>query len=337
MKAIAFYQNLAVSDPNALIDIELPAPIPGPRDLRVRIEAVSVNPVDVKVRQNMAPPAGEAKILGWDASGIVEQIGAEVTLFQPGDRVWYAGSLLRQGSNSELHLVDERLVGKMPTSLSFAEAAALPLTAITAWELLFDRLQIPEGRERTGETVLIIGAAGGVGSILIQLARQLTGLTVIGSASRPETSAWITSLGADYVIDHSKSLREELQRIGIDEVGIVISLNHTDQHFSEIVEVLRPQGRLALIDDPELFDVRELKRKSISLHWELMFTRSMYGTKDQIKQHALLNRVADLVDLGIIRSTLNTNFGTINAHNLKLAHAHIETNTARGKIVLSGF
>lgn len=337
MKAIAFYKNLPVSHPDALIDIELPDPTPGPRDLQVRIEAVSVNPVDVKVRQNMAPDEGQPKILGWDACGIVEQIGTEVTLFKTGDRVWYAGSLLRQGSNSELHLVDERLVGKMPVSLSFSEAAALPLTAITAWELLFDRLQIPQSRERSDETVLIIGAAGGVGSILIQLARQLTGLTVIGSASRPETAEWITSLGADYVIDHSKSLKEELLRIGVPEVSIVISLNHTDAHFSDIVEVLQPQGRLALIDDPAMFDVRELKRKSISLHWELMFTRSMYNTKDQIKQHELLNRVADLVDQGIIRTTLNTNFGAINATNLKLAHAHIETNTALGKIVLSGF
>ena len=337
MKAIAFAQSLPISHADALIDIELPTPQPGEHDLLVQVHAISVNPVDSKVRANMPPAAGQYKVLGWDASGIVRAVGSAVTLFQPGDRVWYAGSLTRPGTNSELHLVDERIVGHMPATLEFAAAAALPLTAITAWELLFDRLQITENQESSGASLLVIGAAGGVGSILVQLARQLTGVTVIGTASRPESAAWVRELGAHHVIDHTQPLAEELKRIGIESVDYIVGLNQTDHHFEQIVQAIKPQGRLALIDDPEQFDFRQLKRKSVSLHWEFMFTRSMFNTADMIKQHQLLERVAQLVDRGVLRSTLSEHFGVINAANLKRAHALLESNRARGKIVLEGF
>ena len=337
MKAIGYYRSLAASDAQALVDIELPDPTPGARDLLVEVHAVSVNPVDAKVRARATPEAGQAKVLGWDASGVVRAVGSDVTLFRPGDRVWYAGSLTRPGTNSELHLVDERLVGHMPKTLNFAEAAALPLTSITAWELLFDRLSVPQSRESSGKSLLVIGAAGGVGSILVQLARRLTGLTVIGTASRPETVQWVSELGAHHVIDHTKPLSQELKRIGVDGVDYVASLNQTDRHFDEIVASINPQGHLALIDDPELFDFRKLKTKSVALHWEFMFTRSMFATDDQIRQHELLDRVASLIDEGVLRTTLNESFGTINAANLRRAHELVESNRARGKLVLEGF
>lgn len=337
MKAIGYYRNLPISDPESLIDLELPDPQPGPRDLLVEVHAVSVNPVDVKVRTNMAPENGEAKVIGWDASGIVRAVGRDVTLFKPGERVWYAGSLLRPGTNSELHVADERIVGRMPQTLNFAEAAALPLTSITAWELLFDRLKVPEGTAQSGDSLLVIGAAGGVGSVLVQLARKLTGLTVIGTASRPETSKWVSDLGAHHVIDHTKPLSQELKRIGLEGVDYIASLNQTDRHFDEIVASINPQGHIALIDDPELFDFRKLKRKSVALHWEFMYTRSMFDTKDQIRQHELLNRMAALIDEGVLRTTLNESFGTINAANLRRAHELVETNRSRGKLVLEGF
>jgi zinc-binding alcohol dehydrogenase family protein len=337
MKAIGYYRSLPISDPESLIDLDLPEPVPGERDLLVEVHAVSVNPVDVKVRAGMAPEAGQPKVIGWDASGVVRAVGKDVTLFKPGDRVWYAGSLLRAGTNSQLHVVDERIVGRMPQTLDFASAAALPLTTITAWELLFDRMNVPEGTAPTGDTLLVIGAAGGVGSILVQLARQLTGLTVVGTASRPETAQWVKDLGAHHVIDHSKPLSEELKRISFDGVDYIASLNQTDHHFEQIVASINPQGRLALIDDPEPFDFRKLKTKSVSLHWEFMYTRSMFSTRDQIRQHELLNRVASLIDSGVLRTTLNETFGTINAANLRRAHKLLETNRARGKIVLEGF
>lgn len=338
MKAVAYYHSLPADHADALQDAELPAPRPGPRDLLVEVKAISVNPVDTKIRRNVAPTDGDAKVLGWDASGIVKAVGSEVSLFQPGDRVYYAGAINRAGANSELHVVDERIVGHMPNSLPFAEAAALPLTAITAWELLFERLQITQGNTDLGQSLLIVGAAGGVGSVLVQLARQLTGLTVIGTASRPETQAWVRELGAHHVIDHRQPLSEELKRIGINQVTHVASLTQTDQHFAQLVEALAPQGRLALIDDPEQpLDIMQLKRKSLSLHWELMFTRSLFETADMIEQHHLLNRVAELVDAGTLRTTLGEHFGTINAANLRRAHALLESGTAKGKIVLEGF
>ncbi|OHX20071.1 zinc-binding alcohol dehydrogenase family protein [Chromobacterium sphagni] len=337
MKAIAYYQSLPISHPEALQDVQLPEPVIGERDLLVEVKAVSVNPVDVKVRANMAPEAGQAKVLGWDAAGVVKAVGAKASLFQVGDRVWYAGALHRPGANSELHAVDERIVGRMPDSLDFESAAALPLTAITAWELLFDRLQVLANGAPSGKKLLIVGAAGGVGSIMLQLARQLTGLTVIATASRPETQAWVKDLGAHQVIDHRQPLSQELKRIGMAEVDYVASLNQTDAHFAEIVAALAPQGKLALIDDPAALDVSQLKRKSISLHWEFMYTRSMFATDDQIEQHKLLTELARLVDAGIVRSTAAERFGAINAANLKRAHALLESNAAKGKIVLSGF
>jgi len=337
MKAIAYYQSLPAEHPDALQDIQLPEPTPGPRDLLVQVHAISVNPVDSKIRRNVSPQPGEAKVLGWDAAGIVTAVGSEVSLFQPGDRVYYAGAIDRAGANSELHVVDERIVGHMPKSLPFAEAAALPLTAITAWELLFERLQISQGSADEGQSLLIVGAAGGVGSILTQLARKLTGLTVIGTASRPETQAWVRELGAHHVIDHSQPLSAELKRIGIPQVTHVASLTQTDQHLDELVEALAPQGRLALIDDPAQLDVVKLKRKSLSLHWEFMYTRSLFQTADMLEQHRLLDRVAELIDAGTLKTTLGEHFGAINASNLRRAHALLESGTARGKIVLEGF
>ncbi|MDN6856129.1 zinc-binding alcohol dehydrogenase family protein [Pseudomonas sp. CAN2814] len=337
MKAIGYTQSLPSSDANSLLDIQLPEPTPGPRDLLVEVRAISVNPVDTKVRQRAQPAEGQHKVLGWDAAGVVRAVGSEVSLFKPGDKVWYAGDLTRPGSNAELQLVDERIVGPMPQSLDFANAAALPLTTITAWELLFDRLQVAEGKASAGQSLLIVGAAGGVGSILTQLARQLTGMTVIGTASRPETQEWVRKLGAHHVIDHRQPLSEELKRIGISEVTHVASLNQTEEHLAEIVASLRPQGRLALIDDPLNLDVRLLKQKSLSLHWEFMYTRSMFQTDDMIEQHKLLQRVAGLIDSGVLKTTLGEHFGRIDAANLRRAHALLESNTAKGKIVLEGF
>jgi zinc-binding alcohol dehydrogenase family protein len=297
-----------------------------------------VNPVDTKIRLGVTPEPGTAKVLGWDAAGVVKAVGSEVSLFKAGDRVFYAGALDRPGANSELHLVDERIVGSMPQNLSFAEAAALPLTAITAWELLFERLQVREGSASSGQSLLIVGAAGGVGSILTQLARRLTGLTVIGTASRPQTQAWVRELGAHHVIDHSKPLSEELARIGVGQVTHVASLTQTDQHFEQLIEALQPQGRLALIDDPlQPLDVMKLKRKSLSLHWELMFTRSLYQTADMIEQNRLLQRVSSLIDSGVLKTTLGEHYGRIDAANLRRAHALLESGKAKGKIVLEGF
>lgn len=336
MKAIAYYANLPVDHAEALVDIELPEPTPGPRDLLVDVHAISVNPVDTKLRRHAAPIDGAPRVLGFDAAGVVRAVGAGVSLFKPGDRVWYAGSIARPGSNAERQLVDERIVGRMPSRLDFAQAAALPLTAITAWELLFDRLQVR--RDSTGESLLVIGAAGGVGSILVQLARRLTGLRVIGTASRAETREWVEALGAHDVVDHSQPLAGELRRIGVSQVDYVASLTHTDHHYDAIVEALKPQGRLGLIDDPAApLDVLKLKRKALSLHWEMMFTRPLFETPDLIEQHRLLGAVADLIDAGTLATTLGEHFGAITAANLRRAHALIESGKARGKIVLEGF
>ncbi len=335
MKAITFTQHaLPINDPQALIDISLPLPSPGARDLLVEVLAVSVNPVDTKVRAGTFTK--EPKILGWDAAGIVREVGSEVTLFQPGDEVFYAGSIARTGSYSEFHLVDERIVGRKPRSLIAAKAAALPLTSITAWELLFDRLGVVEGSGE-GKCLLITGAAGGVGSMLVQLARQLTRLTVIGTASRQETADWVRQLGAHHVIDHSQPLLAQLQALGVPEIDYVASLTHTEQHFAQLIDVLKPQGRLGVIDDPESLDVMPLKRKSLSLHWELMFTRALYETPDMINQHHLLNRVSALIDQGVLQTTMGEHFGAINAANMRRAHALVESGKARGKIVLEGF
>ncbi|WP_411867498.1 zinc-binding alcohol dehydrogenase family protein [Vulcanococcus limneticus] len=340
MRAIGYQQSRSVEDPLCLLAIELPDPVPGPRDLLVRVEALAVNPVDTKVRRRDTPAPGEWKVLGWDGAGTVEAVGPAVQGFQVGDRVWYAGALDRPGCNAELQLVDERLVARRPESLSAAEAAALPLTAITAWELLFDRLRLIQGPEaHQGEALLVVGAAGGVGSILVQLARRLTGLTLVGTASRPEGQAWLRQLGCQHVIDHHQPLAPQLEALGLPAVQRVISLTHTDQHFPQLVEVLAPQGALALIDDPapEALNVLALKKKSLSLHWELMFTRSLFHTPDMAEQGALLARVAALVDAGQIRSTARLQLGLISADNLRRAHALMESHTSVGKVVLAGW
>lgn len=343
MKAIGYLKSLDITQAESLVEFEQPIPSPTDHDLLIKIAAISVNPVDAKVRMRVQPEDGEHKVLGWDAVGEVVEVGENVSFYKKGDRVWYAGDLTRPGTNAEYHLVDERIVGYKPKSLSDAEAAAIPLTAITAWELLFDRLNIPQSAQtaktdQPEQQILVIGASGGVGSILVQLASKLTSALIIGTASRPESQSWVTELGADHVIDHRKPLSSELKRIGIPEVSHVISLNATQQHFSEIAEVIAPQGKFALIDDPDLpLDLSLLKRKSVSTHWEFMFTRSMFKTSDMVKQRELLNQISELIDAGVIKSTLGENYGEINATNLKRAHADIESGRTIGKIVLEGF
>jgi len=337
VKAVGYQHSLPIQDASSLMDVEVPRPLPSGRDLLVRVLAISVNPVDAKMRLRSAPQNGLHRVLGWDASGIVEDVGREATLFNRGDAVFYAGAIDRQGTNAEFHLVDERLVGPKPRSLSHAESAAVPLTAITAWETLFDRLNVRRPIPGAGNAILIIGGAGGVGSMAIQLARQLTDLVVIATASRDETSAWVKGLGAHHVVDHRRPLAAQVSALGIGAPAFVLSTTQTDKHFDEIVELIAPQGRFALIDDPDLIDARKLKRKSVSLHWELMFTRSIFKTADMAKQHELLASVSALLDEGRVKTTLAENFGKINAANLKRAHALIETGTAKGKIVLEGF
>lgn len=337
MKAVGYKNPLPISDPESLLDIEVPTPEAKRLDLLVEIKAISVNPVDTKVRASARPDGSEYKILGWDASGVVKEAGSECSLFKAGDEVYYAGSIARPGTNAEFHLVDERIAGRKPKSLNFAHAAALPLTTITAWELLFDRLRVPREKTVSTGSLLIVGGAGGGGSILIQLARKLTGLTIIATASRPETQAWCRHLGAHHVIDHSQSFTEQLQAVGIPKVELIAGLNATEKHFPALVEVLAPQGKFGLIDDPKSLDAKLLKRKSASLHWEFMFARSLFNTSDILEQHNLLNEVSELVDSGVIRTTFASEGSTINAANLKKAHALLESGTAQGKVVLEGF
>ncbi len=335
MKAIVYSQHgLPIQDPRSLYEAELPKPEPEPRDLLVKIRAIAVNPVDTKVRRNS--PTDTPRVLGWDAVGTVEAVGAAVTRFKAGDEVFYAGSIARPGAYAEYGLVDERIAGHKPKSIDDACAAALPLTSLTAWELLFDRLGVAEGAG-DGDALLIVGAAGGVGSMLTQLARRLTKLRVIGTASRPQTREWVSGLGAHDVIDHSRGLVEALHAIGIPHVRYVASLTHTDAHYGQIVEALAPQGKLGIIDDPATLDAMQLKRKAISLHWELMFTRSLFETPDMIRQHEILERIATLIDAGTLRTTLGEHFGAISADNLRRAHELIESGRARGKIVLERF
>jgi len=338
MKAVGYKKPLPITDPDALLDIELPVPVPEGRDLLVEVKAVSVNPVDTKVRSRSGPDQGnEYKILGYDASGVVKTVGPNVTLFKPGDEVWYAGSIVRSGTNAEFHLVDERIVGLKPTSFDFSHAAALPLTSITAWELLFDRLGVQFGKPIDAGSILIIGGAGGVGSILTQLARKLTGLTVISTSSRPETTNWCLELGAHFVVDHTKPFAPQMKSIGIPEAEYIACLTASDIHYPGIIEVLAPQGKIGIIDDPKTLDAKLLKPKAASIHWELMFVRSRFQTKDMIAQHNLLNEVSKMVDDGILRTTFGIDMGAINATNLKKAHALIESGRAQGKIVLTGF
>ena len=337
MRAVGYRKSLPISQDEALIDLDLPQPEPGPRDLLVKVEAVSVNPVDTKVRRRAEPEAGGAKVLGWDAAGTVVATGPDVTEFAVGDAVFYAGDLSRPGTNAEFHCVDARIVGRKPASLDWAQAAALPLTAITAWEALFDRLDTGKPVPGAANALLIVGGAGGVGSIAIQLARQLTDLTVIATASRPETAQWCRDLGAHHVVDHGKPLAAEVAALGIGAPGLVFSTTNTDAHLAEIAGLIAPQGRLALIDDPESLDIAILKRKSLSLHWEFMFTRSMFATADIAEQGRLLNEVSRLVDEGRLRTTLGAHYGRIDARNLRRAHVLIESGRAKGKIVLEGF
>jgi NADPH2:quinone reductase len=337
MKAVGYAKSLPIDHAQALLDIELDAPAPAGRDLRVAVKAVSVNPVDTKVRRRAEPADGGYKVLGYDAAGVVDAVGPEVTLFKPGDEVFYAGSILRPGTNAELHLVDERIVGRKPSTLDFAQAAALPLTAITAWELLFDRLKVQPGKSFDPRTLLITGGAGGVGSILIQLARRLTGVSVVATASRPETTKWCLALGAHAVIDHTQPMKPQIDALKLPPVTLIASLTGTEQHFPALIDILAPQGKIALIDDPSTLNAMPLKAKSASLHWEAMFARSSYETPDMIAQHHLLNDVADLIDNGVLRTTLENSFGTINAANLKRAHALLESGKSVGKIVLEGW
>jgi NADPH2:quinone reductase len=337
MKAVGYRKSLPIDAADALVDFETAKPVPRGRDILVAVKAISANPVDYKVRKRAAPPEGETKILGYDAAGTVEAVGPDVTLFKPGDEVFYAGSIQRQGTNSEFHLVDERIVGHRPKTLSFAQAAALPLTSITAWELLFDRLGAVPGRSVDPRTLLIVGGAGGVGSILIQLARRLTGLNVVATASRPETVKWCLDLGAHAVIDHSKPMKEQIEKLKLPPVALIASLTGTEQHYKALADIIAPQGKYGLIDDPQEFNVSVFKGKAVSIHWESMFTRSSFQTADMIEQHFLLNEVAHLIDNGVLRTTLDQTFGTINAANLKRAHALLESGKSRGKIVLEGW
>ncbi|QRN04158.1 zinc-binding alcohol dehydrogenase family protein [Legionella sp. MW5194] len=331
MKAVGYQKT---GPANVLTDIELPIPTPGDSDLLVEVRAVAVNPVDCKVRVKANPEEGDYRILGWDAAGVVKKVGAKVSLFKPGDEVWYAGDLMRAGCNSEYHLIDENLVGKKPKNLSFTQAAAMPLTSLTAWELLFDRLAIDKNEKAS---ILITGAAGGVGSILVQLARQLTSLTIVGTASRQESIDWILKQGGHFVIDHTHPMLDQLVHFDINQVDYVASLTHSDSHAEELIRCLKPQAKFALIDDPVNLDIKLFKLKSLSIHWEMMFTRSMYKTADRIQQHAILNQISELVEKGNLHTTLNETFGPINAANLKRAHELIESGRSRGKIVLTGF
>ncbi|WP_117195460.1 zinc-binding alcohol dehydrogenase family protein [Rhizobium terrae] len=338
MRAVGFNQPQPIIAETSLIDIELPVPEATGRDLLVEIKAVSVNPVDTKVRRSATVEAGQHRILGYDAAGVVQAVGPGVKLFKPGDEVYYAGAINRPGTNAEFHLVDERIAGFKPKTLNFEEAAALPLTAITAYEALFQRMKVQDKVAGAWNAVLVIGGAGGVGSIAIQLLRELSDVTVIGTGSRPETQDWIRELGAHHVLDHSKPMARQLAEMAIGAPAFVFSTTHTENHLKDILEFIAPQGRLCLIDDPqEPMDLRAFKSKALSVHWEMMFARPVWQTADMIEQHKLLNHVAELVDAQKIRTTLSETIGTINAANLKMAHQMIESNRTRGKIVLSGF
>ncbi|KWH16095.1 NADPH:quinone reductase [Burkholderia territorii] len=338
MKAVGLTRYLPVDDPQALVDVELPQPVPGPRDLLVKVEAISVNPVDTKVRAPKPQVEETPRVLGWDAAGTVVAVGAEVTMFRPGDEVFYAGSITRAGANSEFHTVDERIAAIKPRSLDFAASAALPLTALTAWEALFDRLRVsPQGAD-AGKSVLIIGGAGGVGSIAIQLAKTLGKLRVIATASRPASAEWVRSLGADDVVDHFGDLPAQLREIGHANVDYVLIFNDTDRHFPAAAEIIRPQGGICtIVENDKPIPVELLKAKSAAFHWEFMFTRAMFETPDMIEQHKILSEVARLVDGGTLRTTLGEQLGPINAANLRRAHQLLEAGRAIGKLVLSGF
>jgi zinc-binding alcohol dehydrogenase family protein len=337
MKAVALTRYLPITDPESLVDVTLPDPVPTGHDLLVRVAAVSVNPVDTKQRAPASKVEAQPRVLGWDAAGTVAAAGPEVTMFKPGDEVYYAGDVTRQGSNSELQLVDERIVARKPRTLDFAQAAAIPLTAITAWECYFDRMKIDPGGAHRGATLLIIGGAGGVGSIGIQIAR-VAGLKVIATASRPETVAWVKDLGADHVVDHSRPLRPQIEALGLKFVDYIANFNDTDRYWGEMGDLIRPQGAVCMIvgsRGPLAQDA--VRGKSATVCWELMFTRPRFKTPDMIEQHRLLARVAELIDSGRIRGTLRETLRPINAANLRAAHAKLESGKMIGKLVVAGW
>jgi NADPH:quinone reductase len=338
MKAVGLYRHLPIDDPESLVDIEVPKPAPGARELLVEVRAISVNPVDYKVRARHDPASQLPRILGWDVAGVVVACGAEAQLFKPDDEVYYAGSIHKPGANSEFHVVDERIVGHKPRKLGFAAAAALPLTTLTAWEGLFDRLGISRSGADRGKTVLLIGAAGGVGSIAIQLAKQLAGLRVVATASRPESSRWVQELGADGVVDHTGDLAAQMRALGVPEADYVFCLTDATPYFPRFAPIIRPQGRLCLIvSQSAAVELTYLMQKSISIHWELMFTRSLFQTADMQRQHEILEEAAALIDGGTLRTTLAESLGPINAENLRRAHLMLERGRTIGKLVLEGF
>lgn len=337
MKAVGYRTPGPIDRDDALIDFEMERPVPTGRDLLVRVRAVSVNPVDYKVRQGRPAEGDAPAVLGWDAVGEVVETGDQATLFKAGDQVWYAGSINRSGTDAEFHLVDERIVGRKPKSASNTEAAALPLTTLTAHEMLFDRLRVNDPVPGAAPAVLIIGGSGGVGSITIQLLRALTNLTVIATASRPETQSWVKTLGAHHVLDHGQPLPPQIEALGLGQPGYVFSTNRTDLYVSQIADLIAPQGRFGFIDDPDTLDLDMLKTKSVSVHWEFMFTRSLFETADMGRQGEILTEVAALLDAGKVKSTATETLGTISAANLMRAHAALESGKARGKLVLEGF
>jgi zinc-binding alcohol dehydrogenase family protein len=338
MKAIGLYRYLPVDHPEALLDLEVPDPAPAGHDLLVEVRAISVNPVDYKMRSPKTQVETEPRILGWDVAGVVRSVGGTVGLFKPGDAVYYAGARMRQGGNSELHLVDERIVGRKPANLSFAEAAAMPLTTLTAWEGLFERMAISKTGDDAGRAILIINGAGGVGSIAIQLAKQLAKLTVLATASRTETRQWVQQLGADHVVDHSQPLAPQLKALGIPEVDFVFVLSNIEPYVAAFADVIAPQGKIcAIVGTAEPLALGPLMAKSVTFAWELMFTRPAYQTRDMIVQHRILDEAAGLFEKGVLRTTLTANLGTINAANLKRAHAQLEGGRVIGKLVLEGF
>ncbi len=337
MKAVGYLHCQPHDDDKTLIDLELPTPTASGKDILVEVRAISVNPVDTKVRRNRKAPSDQPVILGWDAAGVVTAVGSEVTAYEPGDRVWYAGDISRPGTNSQYHLVDERIVGRMPRTLDFSDAAALPLTSLTAYEMLFDRLKVRDAVPGGANVILIIGGAGGVGSIAIQLLRALTDITIIATASRNETKSWVKELGAHYVIDHSEPLADQVSDLGLGSPLYVFSTTHSETYIEDVVELMAPQGSYGLIDDPAEFNIMPFKGKSISIHWELMFTRSLHQTNDVARQRDILNEVAALVDSGKIRTTASECVGLISAGNLHFAHQCLESEGTKGKLVLSGF
>lgn len=337
MKAVALTHYLPIADPKSLFDIDLPKPSPDGHDLLVRVEAISVNPVDTKVRAPKPQVEPSPRVLGWDAAGVVEAVGPAVKRFNAGDEVYYAGDITRPGSNAQFQLVDERIVGHKPRSLSFAGAAALPLTAITAWETFFDRMGIDPGGANRGHSILIIGGAGGMGSIGIQLAK-LAGLVVVATASRPETREWVTGLGADHVVDHRQPLPPQLTALGFREVDYIANFSSTDFYWTVMAELIRPQGKIVcLVDNTAPLDLKLLKSKSATFAWEFMFARPKYRTPDMIAQGELLEEVAVMIDARKLRTTLTETLSPINAANLRLAHARLEAGQTIGKLVLAGW